>query len=153
MKLRELLNSLEYTVVQGTDDIEVSDFIYDSRKVIEGCSFVCIKGYAADGHKYAADAIEKGATSLIVTDDVDVPLDVTVIKVPDARITLSKMSAEYFGNPAKELRKRFDEELISLMLKLQWWNKSIAEIDKLIPILTCSDLKYVRGEIQKLVSE
>lgn len=103
MKLRELLNPIEYTVLQGTDDIEVSDVIYDSRKVIEGCSFVCIKGYSTDGHKYAADAVEKGATSLIVTDDVDVPSDATVIKVKDARVALSKMSAEYFGNPAKEL--------------------------------------------------
>lgn len=103
MKLKELLNSMEYTLLQGTDNIEVSDVIYDSRKVIEGCSFVCIKGYATDGHKYAADAVEKGATSLIVTDDVDVPSNVTVIKVKDARAALSKMSAEYFGNPAKEL--------------------------------------------------
>lgn len=55
------------------------------------------------------------------------------------------------GNPAKELRKRFDEELIGLMLKLQWWNKSISEIDGLIPILTCSDLERVKTKIRKLV--
>lgn len=55
------------------------------------------------------------------------------------------------GNPAKELRKRFDEELIGLMLKLQWWNKSISEIDGLIPILTCSDLERVKMKIRKLV--
>ena len=55
------------------------------------------------------------------------------------------------GNPAKEIRKRFDNELIELMLKFKWWDKPIDEIDKLIPILTCSDLEKVRSEIRKLV--
>ena len=103
MKLKDLLLDINYEVVQGNIDTEVSDVIYDSRKVIEKCCFVCIKGYATDGHKYAAAAVEKGATSLVVTDDVDVPENITVIKVEDARVALSKMSAEYFSNPAKEL--------------------------------------------------
>jgi virginiamycin A acetyltransferase len=37
------------------------------------------------------------------------------------------------GNPAKIIRKRFDEELTELMLKLKWWDLPIAEINKLIP--------------------
>ena len=53
------------------------------------------------------------------------------------------------GNPAKPIRKRFDDELIALLLEFQWWNKSIDEIDALIPILTCSDLDTVRTEIKR----
>ena len=52
------------------------------------------------------------------------------------------------GNPAKELRKRFDDELIDLMLRLSWWDKSIEEINSLIPILTCGDLEKTREEIE-----
>ena len=103
MKLKDLLSSVEYTLVQGTDSLDVCDVIYDSRKVVGGCAFICIKGYATDGHKYAADAVEKGASALIVTDDIDVPEEVTVVKVADARVALSAMSSEYFGHPAKEL--------------------------------------------------
>ena len=44
------------------------------------------------------------------------------------------------GNPAKELRKRFDDEMIDLLRKFRWWDRSIEEIDRLIPILTSSDL-------------
>ncbi len=55
------------------------------------------------------------------------------------------------GNPAKSLRKRFDDELISLMLQFKWWDKSIEEIDSLIPILTCSDLDKVREELKKRI--
>lgn len=57
------------------------------------------------------------------------------------------------GNPAKEIRKRFDDELIELMLKLQWWNKPIQEINGLIPLLTNSNLHTVKKEIRSLIKE
>lgn len=53
------------------------------------------------------------------------------------------------GNPARQLRKRFDDELIDIMLQFRWWDKSIEEINELIPILTCSDLDKVRKELKK----
>ena len=54
------------------------------------------------------------------------------------------------GNPAKVLRKRFDdEELINLLLYFKWWDKSIEEINSLIPILTCSNIQKVKVEIKK----
>ena len=53
------------------------------------------------------------------------------------------------GNPARALRKRFDDELIDLMLRFRWWEKSIEEINALIPILTSSDLDTVKIELQK----
>ena len=52
------------------------------------------------------------------------------------------------GNPARVLRKRFDDELIDIMLKFKWWDKSIEEINELIPILTCSDTEKVKKEIK-----
>ena len=54
------------------------------------------------------------------------------------------------GNPAKVLRKRFDdEELINLLLYFKWWDKSIEEINSLIPILTCSNIQKVKVELKK----
>ena len=55
------------------------------------------------------------------------------------------------GNPARPIRKRFDDELIQIMQKLKWWDKSIEEINSLIPLLTCSDLNKVKEELKKLV--
>ncbi|MBQ7561001.1 MAG: hypothetical protein IJS99_04070 [Synergistaceae bacterium] len=52
------------------------------------------------------------------------------------------------GNPAREIRKRFDDELINLLLKFKWWDKSIQEIDSLIPVLTCPDLERVKNYIK-----
>ena len=55
------------------------------------------------------------------------------------------------GNPDKEVRKRFDDELIQMLLKLQWWNMSIEDINCLIPILTCSNLTKVKDAISVLI--
>ena len=55
------------------------------------------------------------------------------------------------GNPAKPIRKRFDDELIDILEKLKWWDKSIEEINNLIPLLTSSNLEKVKQELSKLV--
>ena len=56
------------------------------------------------------------------------------------------------GNPARELRKRFDDALIALLLDLRWWDKSISEINALIPLLTDSNLENVRAELKRLLN-
>ena len=48
------------------------------------------------------------------------------------------------GNPARVLRKRFDDELIDLLLAFRWWDRGVEEINALIPLLTCSDLERVK---------
>ncbi len=53
------------------------------------------------------------------------------------------------GNPARVLRKRFDEELIEILLQFKWWDKSIDEINGMIPILTSSDLETVKKELKE----
>ena len=55
------------------------------------------------------------------------------------------------GNPARPIRKRFDDELIEIMEKLKWWDKSIEEINNLIPLLANSNLEYVKEELKKLL--
>lgn len=55
------------------------------------------------------------------------------------------------GNPARLIRKRFDNELIEILEKLKWWDKSIDEINQLIPLLTSSDLVKVKEELLKLI--
>ena len=52
MKLTSLLERLEYEVRQGSDEIEVTELVNDSRKVTEGSVFVCISGAVSDGHTY-----------------------------------------------------------------------------------------------------
>ena len=53
------------------------------------------------------------------------------------------------GNPARLLRRRFDEELTELLLRFRWWEKSIDEINGLIPLLTCPDPEKVRTQLRE----
>jgi virginiamycin A acetyltransferase len=55
------------------------------------------------------------------------------------------------GNPAKPIRKRFDDEMIALLLEFRWWDKDIAEINSLIPLLTNSDIEKVKSRIKQLI--
>ena len=55
------------------------------------------------------------------------------------------------GNPAKLLRKRFDEELIALMLAWKWWDYTVDEIDAFIPILTNSNLEEIKTKIKQIL--
>ena len=52
------------------------------------------------------------------------------------------------GNPARVVRKRFDDERIDLLLRFKWWDRDIEEINTLIPILTSNNLEKVKVELK-----
>ena len=106
MKLQALLAKLDYTVENGTLEKEVSAVVYDSRKVEKDCLFICIKGMNFDGHDYVTEVIDKGASVLVVEQDIVLPqtTDVTIIKVADTRYAMAFISAAWFGNPAEKLK-------------------------------------------------
>ena len=102
MKVKELLKGLSYDCVQGSEEIEVTEIVNDSRKVVPGCLFMCITGANFDGHDYAAEVTAKGAKALVVSRPVKAAEDVTVIMVRDTRYAMAFLSAAWFGHPARE---------------------------------------------------
>ena len=56
------------------------------------------------------------------------------------------------GNPARLIRKRFDDGLIALLLRFAWWDRSPEEVTSLLPLLTCSDIEAVRRKLVELTS-
>ncbi len=106
MRLEDLLKGVQYTCLQGSIDREVTQVVYDSRKVSEGCLFICIKGANFDGHDFASEVTEKGAGVLVVSKQVPEVKDkaVTVIRVEDTRFAMAFISAAYFGHPAEKLK-------------------------------------------------
>lgn len=104
MKLSKLLEKIEYSIVAGDVDVEISTLIYDSRKVEKGSVFVCISGAVRDAHDFIPDVVEMGATAVIVEKDV-APIDgITYIKVSNTRLALACMAAAYFDYPAEKLK-------------------------------------------------
>ena len=103
MLLKDLLEKLEYKVVNGDDSVEINHLQNDSRKVEKNDAFVCIKGAGFDGHKFVKDVYDKGAVAVVVMEDVEPVEGLTIIKVEDTRLALAYMSAAYFGNPAEKI--------------------------------------------------
>lgn len=104
MKLIELLRELDYTLLSGNMNIELTGLEYDSRKVKEGSLFVCLTGFQTDGHDYIPDALAQGARALVVEKDLSpLPKGVTVIQVRDSRHALALLSAAWFGWPPRKM--------------------------------------------------
>jgi len=113
MRLKKLLEQLEYAFIQPADEfetMEIQKVVYDSRKAGKGDLFVCLSGLRADGHAFIREASEKGVSVFVVEKLVQsgemlrFPAKATVILVKDSREALAHISAAYFGNPADKLK-------------------------------------------------
>ncbi len=107
MRLSELLDEKLVTKISGNSETEIEKICYDSRKACENSVFVCIVGFETDGHKYIKNAIDKGATAIVVQEGSEIPEipeGITVVTSCDTRKMLAKMSASFFGNPQKKLK-------------------------------------------------
>lgn len=106
MKLSKICEEIVYTLLQGSLETEVRDIIYDSRKIAPETMFVCMVGAVTDGHKYIPDAIDKGASVIVLEREEEaaqIPENITVLKVASARLALALMSAALFDHPARKL--------------------------------------------------
>ncbi len=106
MKLEQICGEIEYRLLKGTMETEVKDIIYDSRKIAKDTMFVCMVGAITDGHNYIKDAVEKGASAIVVEREeaaMQIPDSITVIQVKSTRYALALMSAALFNHPARKL--------------------------------------------------
>lgn len=99
MRLTKLLENVE--VKNSFSDYDISEIITDSRKVTEGCVFVCIKGREFDGHSAALKAAEKGAKAIISERQTGAPNEILVNSTREA---LAKMSSAFYGEPSKKMK-------------------------------------------------
>ncbi len=100
MKLSELLKNVQ--IIGGDTAPEVRGIAYDSRAVQPGDVFVCIKGFATDGHAYVQKAVENGAAAIVAQDAVEV--SVPVVYVADSRLALAQMSKIYYDCPDEKMK-------------------------------------------------
>lgn len=81
-------------------DAEFDAVCIDTRKITKGCLFICIKGERFDAHCFVNEALEKGASAVMIHSDVDV--DGAYIKVEDtsrALLALGKYYRSLFDIP------------------------------------------------------
>jgi UDP-N-acetylmuramoyl-L-alanyl-D-glutamate--2,6-diaminopimelate ligase len=88
--------------VLGYEHQDVTSLCTDSRKVEKGALFFCIPGLRTDAHDFAPQAVEAGAVALVVDHKLDI--DCAQILVRDVREALSYIAADFYGNPARQLK-------------------------------------------------
>ena len=64
-QIKELIQSLDYELLQGSLEGEISELVYDTRKVSKDAMFVCIVGTAFDSHEKAVPTMQTNMASLL----------------------------------------------------------------------------------------
>ena len=95
MDLRELTGG-------GAPGVDIRSLAYATGDVAAGSLFFCVRGFRADGHDFAPEAIQRGAVALVV--ERELGLGVPEIVVPDVRAAMGPIAARFFGDPTHELR-------------------------------------------------
>lgn len=103
MKLAELLNGVEVKEIIGSEHLNITGIAFNSLEVKPGNIFVCISGFKTDGHKYAADAIGRGAIAVMAEKDIS-ELGVTCIICDNTRLALARASANFYGHPENKFK-------------------------------------------------
>ncbi|MBW2645740.1 MAG: UDP-N-acetylmuramoyl-L-alanyl-D-glutamate--2,6-diaminopimelate ligase [Deltaproteobacteria bacterium] len=102
MKISDIVQGIEGATISGATDPEITSVHYDSREVRPEGLFVAIRGLQADGHEYIDDAIQKGATAVVVENGWTGACDCPVIRTPNSRVALSHIGATFYGNPSAD---------------------------------------------------
>jgi UDP-N-acetylmuramoyl-L-alanyl-D-glutamate--2,6-diaminopimelate ligase len=87
--------------VRGPRDGNITGIVYDSRAVQPGHLFACLRGFVHDGHRFAPDAVARGAAALLV--DHPLPAAVPQVIAPDTRAALAPIAAAFYGHPSQGL--------------------------------------------------
>ena len=101
MLLSKLVKLLDEYKTKNFQDVEISGLSYNSLTTKSGDIFICIRGEAVDGHKYAKSAVEKGAVALFCEEEL--PMDIPQIIVDDTKRTMANIAAAFYNEPSSDI--------------------------------------------------
>ncbi len=120
MQLEELMQGIDYKLLAGQLNQDISGISYDSRKVKVGDLFICIPGAKADGHDFVEQAIHRGATALLVEKElllhpagtIGAPLQspimlhptITVLHTTECRRAMAIAASNFFHQPSHDIK-------------------------------------------------
>ena len=114
MKLFKLMEDVSFTSnlpLEEINEIEIKDIAYNSRNCEDGFMFVALVGETVDGHKFVRNAYDNGARIFLLQSGMEsdknvmgLPEDAVKIFVDDTRISLSRVSHNFFNKPSESLK-------------------------------------------------
>jgi UDP-N-acetylmuramoyl-L-alanyl-D-glutamate--2,6-diaminopimelate ligase len=103
--LKDLLKGVAVCNTHGSQEVELSAVVFDSRKVVSKALFVAQKGVSFDGHLFIEKAISLGASVIVCqTFPNELHDAVTYVEVENSNVALAKIAANYFDNPSSKLK-------------------------------------------------
>ncbi len=101
--VNDLFQGMECTII-GDGSEEVAGLAFRSDAVRPDDMFFCIVGNVVDGHSFAQDAIDRGATSLVAERKVYLAdaTDVTEVVVADSRKAMAAAAAAFYDHPSED---------------------------------------------------
>ena len=105
MLLKDLLQNITIQAVTGSLEIDVTGVNIDSRRVADGHLFVAMVGTQTDGHNFIPKAIEQGAKAILVSRDIEAPVEgVTYVRVANTEDVVGAVATQFYGNPTQNLK-------------------------------------------------
>ncbi|MYL37830.1 UDP-N-acetylmuramoyl-L-alanyl-D-glutamate--2,6-diaminopimelate ligase [Halobacillus litoralis] len=102
MKLEKVLRFVPfYQSSRPLKNVNITGLSMDSRSTSHGDLFICLRGVNMDGHRFAADAVKRGAAAVLA--EVPLPLNVPVILVNDTTRAAAMTAAAFYHNPSEDL--------------------------------------------------
>ena len=104
MLLNDILNKVNGTLLQGDINVDIKDIVIDSRMANKNTLFVAMIGLSLDGHEFILKAYDNGCRAVIIERDViNIPQDMIVFKVDNAREALSVLAANFYDSPSSKI--------------------------------------------------
>jgi UDP-N-acetylmuramoyl-L-alanyl-D-glutamate--2,6-diaminopimelate ligase len=104
MRLTEFLTLQEVEETGGNLDQEVTGLTYDSRRVKPGEIFFALPGEKVDGHEFIPQALQSGASVVVVARKGIEPPGTTWIRTKDVRRTMGLWGAHFYGQPSRRMK-------------------------------------------------
>ncbi len=99
-RLKELIEGLETKELIHFQNVSIEGIAYDSRKVQPDFLFVCISGLREDGHKFANEAVKRGAVAIVSEKAIENEKKLPQIVVQESRCAVSHISAIFYDHPS-----------------------------------------------------
>lgn len=102
MELAKLIPKEGVKKVYGDCQADIKSLAIDSKAVLPGALFICIKGENHDGHDYYREALFNGAAALVVERQINT--DACQIVVSDSRRAMTEIAEIFYDFPSKKLK-------------------------------------------------
>lgn len=113
MKLIDIFNNInnkspDWELPAANSKQEVETIVLSSLEAGRSSIFTAIKGFKTDGHRFIADAYNRGCRSFVVEESANLTdemrADSTIVLVKDSREALALISNHIYGEPYRALK-------------------------------------------------